>query len=429
MTTPAIIESDPPVSKTAPKKGRSGGIVVERPGVEPGSWSRWYRTGDGTPEPLDGKEPQPSKSRRVIAIPSGALFSWPLWISGEGDPGDLVRLELSGRHLLKKGMEESLNVLPVAQSEGRRLVLAIAAEQPFPEGTMPEGWIRAEGFEIQARLLEDGKGGDLIVWKEHGTLFASLYRDDHPVWFSPVTEGACGGVLKRTALRLLSEGIIPRLPRSLKLDRSLGAVRDGLIRELTAAFPHGRIIPMEREESAPPFPETPSLTMPPAEARRERDRKKTRERLLLGAAGVGFLYFLLVIWGAGDLFLKKSAQRNLKRELDAAAPVSEAARKASERWKALRPAVDPSVFPLDLLSAVAAPTEGGKVRLTAFTVDHGKLQVSGEATDVSQAYAFIDQLKKNTLLREYEWTTGQPQLAGKNSVKFDMEGIRPDESK
>lgn len=429
MTTPAVNDTVETVAKTAPKKGRSGGVVVECPGIEAGSWSRWYRPEGGEPEILRGSEPYPAKSRRVVTIPTDSLFSWPLWISGEGDPGDLVRLELSGRHLLKKGMEESLNVLPIDLGEGRRLVLAVAAEEPFQEGTMPEGWFRAEGFEFQARLLGDGDHGDMILWKEHGILFAALYRNDKPVWFSPLTGGECGGVLRRTSLRLLSEGIIMRLPRSIKLDLSLGSEREDIARELSAVFPHGRIIPSGKEETAPRFHETASLQVPPAEARRERDRKTARERLLLASAGVGFLYLLLLIWGAGDLLLKKSALRGLKRELDAAAPIAEAARKASERWKTLRPAVDPSIFPLDLLSAVAAPTEGGKVRLTSFTVDHGKLQVSGEATDVSQAYAFIDQLKKNPMLHAYEWTAGQPQLAGKNSVKFDMEGTRPDEGK
>jgi hypothetical protein len=38
----------------------------------------------------------------------------------------------------------------------------------------------------------------------------------------------------------------------------------------------------------------------------------------------------------------------------------------------------------------------------------------------------IEQLKKNPILQEYDWSSGQPQIAGKNSVKFDMEGVRPD---
>jgi chitodextrinase len=117
----------------------------------------------------------------------------------------------------------------------------------------------------------------------------------------------------------------------------------------------------------------------------------------------------------------------LNRLRNEAASLSEPALLAkgqSERWNSSRPAVDPSTYPLDLLSAAAVPTEGGKVRLTGFTLDQDHLQISGEATDVTQAYAFIEQLKKNPLLQEYEWTAGQPQLAGKNSVRFEMDGAR-----
>jgi hypothetical protein len=88
--------------------------------------------------------------------------------------------------------------------------------------------------------------------------------------------------------------------------------------------------------------------------------------------------------------------------------------------------MDPGTYALDLLAAVAAPTGQGKVRLTLFSLEQGRLQISGEATDVTEAYNFIEQLKKNPQLQEYDWTAGQPQLAGKNSVKFDISGTRPD---
>jgi Tfp pilus assembly protein PilN len=86
--------------------------------------------------------------------------------------------------------------------------------------------------------------------------------------------------------------------------------------------------------------------------------------------------------------------------------------------------VDPATFPLDQLAAIAAPTAGGKVRLISVTMENGHLQISGEATDVTQAYGFMESLKKSPILQQYDWTSGQPQLAGKNSVKFDMEGAR-----
>jgi len=138
------------------------------------------------------------------------------------------------------------------------------------------------------------------------------------------------------------------------------------------------------------------------------------------------IYTLLLLWVSGDLMIHRMELARIRKAIAAVARPASEARADSERWKSLRSAVDPSFYALDLLAAVAAPTEGGKVRLTRFTMEPGKLQVSGEATDVTQAYAFEEQLKKSPALQAYEWTSGQPQLAGKNSVRFDMEGSRSD---
>jgi hypothetical protein len=100
----------------------------------------------------------------------------------------------------------------------------------------------------------------------------------------------------------------------------------------------------------------------------------------------------------------------------------------SDRWKIFRPVVDPTTFALDLLAAVATPTDGGKIRLTLYSLEQGSLRIQGEATDVTQAYSFIEQLKKNPLLQEYNWTSGVPQIAGKDSVRFDLQGTRIDAS-
>ena len=140
---------------------------------------------------------------------------------------------------------------------------------------------------------------------------------------------------------------------------------------------------------------------------------------------MGLLYLFLLLWGAGDLMIRHAALAKLRRQVsDMKTPAAEAHR-LSDRWNALRPAVDPSTYPLDILAAIAAPTQGGKVRLISVIMESGHLQIAGEATDVTQAYGFMEALKKTPLLQQFDWTTGQPQLAGKESVKFEMEGSRP----
>ena len=213
---------------------------------------------------------------------------------------------------------------------------------------------------------------------------------------------------------------------------------------MTRSFPQSRIQrrPLTSNQTAPP-PQLPkdSFDLPPEEARSERQKLKHRERLFSLATAGALLYLLLLLWGAGDLFIRQTALKRLRHEIDLIQTPSLEAQKESALWHSFRSSIDPPTYALHrlqhrddrylhpvrsrLLAAVAAPTEGGKVRLTLFSLEQNRLQISGEATDVTQAYNFIEALKKNPLLQEYDWNAGQPQLAGKDSVKFDIEGTPP----
>lgn len=424
-----------PDAPTASDKERSGGVVLEKAGAESGNWERWHYPRTGEPVQLVEGDSLPKKCIRTIALPTRSLYAWPLWIASEGEETDLVRLELSGRHLLKRGMEESLTILPVLKEENRRLVLALATEEPFPCDAMPEGWHDAGSFEIVPHLFERAgekdEESDLILWREWGTLHMAFYRSGKVVWFCGLREQALGDTVLRSALKLLSDRVLNHLPSSVTITGMPQASADLCAAELKRVFPSARTR-LERHSATasdlpPPSPRLPEsmLDIPPSEARSERIRRKKSSRLLSIAAAGALIYILLLAWGIGDLVILKSSLNHLRKETSLMEAPSLQARKLSERWNALRPAIDPSTYPLDLLAAVATPTESGKVRLTAFTLEQGRLQVSGEATDVTQAYAFIEQLKKNPLLQEYDWTAGQPQLAGKNSVRFEIEGARP----
>jgi hypothetical protein len=407
------------------------GTILDRPGPLEGSWERWFfAAGSALSERLEPDGPISSGREIVTALPSCRLFSWPLWISSEGDPVDLARMELSGRHFLKRGMENSLTVLPVAQVGGRRLVMAVASEEPFAEESMLPGWRESSRFQFPCNVFGDMHGHDLLLWQEWGTLRMAFYREGKPVWFCGLEVRDAGGGVQRSALRLLSEKVIEHLPLSIAIHGMPPGSADLCSRQLQHVFPRARIHSdagiNESGSPALPQPLRPDSTVdiPPSEAVAERRRKGRLRRILNFAAAASILYILLILWGAGDLLIRRMAwKRQLKEAASLSAPAL-LAKGQSERWKAARPAVDPFTYPLDLLAAAAVPTESGKVRLTGFTLDQDRLQISGEATDVTQAYAFIEQLKKNPLLQEYEWTAGQPQLAGKNSVRFEMDGAR-----
>lgn len=421
-------ESSAPDTRSGAKGKASRAVfLVERPGAGKGSWEQWLIASDGPPrllrEPLPRSSRQTGKLRRILCLPSRALHDWPLWIAGAGDRLALARLELAGRHLIKRGMEQSLGLFPIRSDKDRQLVLAICPEEPFPEDSLPADWRQAASFDLPVRTLGDGTA-DLLLWYEWGRLHAGFLAGGKPVWFCPVDEEHPGGLLFRTALRLQAEGVLRRIPETILLAGIPSATVEKIRGRLAAAFPSATLT---LSENLPP-PSLPSdpLDLPPAAAREERSATVKRDRLLSYATAGAVIYTLLLLWGGGDLMIHRMELSRIRKEIGAVARPASEARAESERWKALRGAVDPSFYALDLLAAVAAPTEGGKVRLTRFTLEPGKLQVSGEATDVTQAYAFQEQLKKSPALQAYEWTAGQPQLAGKNSVRFDMEGSRSD---
>jgi Tfp pilus assembly protein PilN len=420
----AMVAPASPKPRAAREKPRSG-ILLDIPGADSGAWDRWSCPEGGEAERLTPGEAAPARFRRAVALPSGFIFTWPLWISPEGDARELARLELSGRHLLKRGMEESLTTILLDNSSGRRLVLAVAPEEPLPEEMLPAGWREADAFLLTPRLKAPADGCDLIFWREHGTLRGAFFRQGYPVWCFLADRGALAGLLRRASLKLISEGILSSSPRRIALVGLAREEAQSLRTTLSNLYPGAAILEVAGDSIPSITPGGPlSEDLLPGEARAARVRAKTKERLVSIGAVAAALYLLVILWCAGDLMIRHSVLSKLRSEVAKLEAPASKARKVSERWNALRSAVDPATFPLDQLAAIAAPTAGGKVRLISVTMENGHLQISGEATDVTQAYGFMESLKKSPILQQYDWTSGQPQLAGKNSVKFDMEGAR-----
>jgi hypothetical protein len=407
------------------RRGDGAGFVLERPGTSQGSWERWLLGPGDTARILQEGDSSPIAARMVI-LPTNRLQAWPLWIASEGDAAELVRMELSGRHLLRRGMESSLRVLPVEIVGERRLVLAVSPEEPFPSEGMPHHWEDAGTLSFQAA---GWRGADLAVWLEWGSLHLAFFRNGNPVWFCDASEAGLPHTAFRSALRLMEEGVIAGLPRHILLAGLGESAARRVSDALTSSFP-GSSVTSYPSELPPPEPRVWSAQppdLPPAAATARRTGKTRREKLVNLAAVGAAIYALLLIWGSGDLLMRRMELRKLRAECSSLQGKADKARASSERWKGLRGAVDPSLFALDLLAVVAAPTEGGKIRLTRFSLERGRLQISAEATDVTQAYAFMERIRRSPELSAYDWTSGQPQLAGKNSVRFDMEGTNRDE--
>ena len=358
---------------------------ILRPGPE--HWELWRLTGpDGVRlEPDASAQALGSLRHLLLALPTRSILSAPLWISSEGDATELSDLELSSRHLLRKGSET--HCVPVLQKGGRSLVLALASVDD-PEAI--DFFKKAESFEFPARLLS-AEGADIVVWRELGTLCFAFFRDNQCVFFASSGEVLSGpafcGILTRTAMRLHAEGVVLRMPAKLRIFGKF-------THEECSALGHALRIDWENLEAPPPPvpPAEPSNPAPPT-ARAQIDRRTRFRKAGLAGMGVALFYCILLLGAGADFVFKKFQYSRLSSELAGLQDTARAAQNTVTGWSELRTAVDPGTFAIDQLDAVASQIPGEQVRLTQYNYDKGRLMITGEAADVSQAYEFFEKVK------------------------------------
>ena len=391
---------------------------VLRPGAS--GWEFWKIPPKSDPalEPYFSTKSLGIARHLIMAVPTRSLLVVPVWLSPQGDPNELAELELSSRHLLKKNAV--VHGIPILEKDGRSLVLALSS---IDDDRAQDYYSKATTFEFPARLW-DPDAADVLVWREWGELCFAFYRDKKCVYFACSGELSIGaslcGVITRAAMRLRSEGVTQRMPARLRLigdfsfeDRTV--LRDGLQ------------VDLEHSPVAPPPFLTGSYTNPaPPSAKMEMEKRTRWQKFLFFAVGGIAFYTLILLFVSGDLLVRRIQLSKLASELYGLEAPSSGAHKLVTEWKEFRAAVDPAAFAIDQLAAVAAEIPGEQVRLTQYSFDSGRFTIAGEAADVAQAYDFFERIKKAPLLQDYDWTSRQPQLVGRNKVRFEMEGLRPD---
>lgn len=413
-----VLEQFLSLKKPSPSRDK----IILRPSQEAETWELWKMT---SAEPMlvdDHTAPvtPSSKTRLIVSVPTRDLTIIPLWIAEEGDLQQLVELELSSRHLLRRGMEEGLKTIPLETKEGRRLVVVLAPAATLSATTAPY-LKQADQFEAAARLLPH-KEKDLLIWQELGEICFGFFKRGECLWFSESGETLVNrqliGLITRMSWQLQAESVIDHLPKSVGLIGAFSAEENELLQKhLQIEVHHDHL-----DGPQPPELPTPELDLPPQQAREERIEQEKKQRIKKVTVIAFAVYLFFVAIGFLDILVKESILKRLDYQEFSQKDAIEKANRDIERWQEFRSAIDPNSYALDLLTTVASQIHGEKIRLITFAKADSHLQISGEATDVSQAYHFIELIKKNPDLQEYQWSSGQPKLAGKNSVRFELEG-------
>lgn len=381
----------------------------------PSSTELWLLPTDNPPQKLELPIPRPS-SRLIAALHTRSLLALPLWIAPDGNPTELVSLELTSRHLARKG--HPTHAIIIHADPDRKLVLGIL---PSDDDSFDQLALEAKSFEAPARLL-DPQNADLLLWREDHTICFALFRSKKCAYFSSTAESSltseCAATIARCAIRLEAEDIIPNLPaKALLIGEFSPAEHSNLKNFLNIEITTSPTPPLK-------LPDTPADLPPPA-AITLRLNKAHQKRLKSLAILLGSFY-LAILAILTTLYTQKAlTARSLASEATLLKPKADTARQNVTLWRVIRPAVDPNSFALDQLAAIARALPGDSVRLTQVVSSPEGIIVSGEAADVSQTYQMLEKIKSEQIFTDFDWTARQPEIAGRNTIRFEFEAKRP----
>lgn len=363
------------------------------------------------------KRPRESPGPTVVALPAQQVLSFPCWLSTDDRDlaAEVLRLRLEQSGLVQRttaGVPVDFRLLTIR--EGRCLAVATVLQPELPEQLVFEKAVRFEPSAFTLPLLQNR----LTLWREAGRLTFVITREGDPVYLQTASSAELNEAflqeLNCVFLQLEGQGLINPL---------LGAVLWGDFTDEEAQVLRKRFGFRVTVEPlpAPRLPKQGSRLLPAqVEALHARKRRRDRVRRLL--AGALILYVALVVSLIGYIWWERVQVRRLQFSLAASAPTVRAIEGTADRWRNLQWAVDPQVYPLELLNQIASLLPPQGMHLVSFELHKGKVTLRGEASTAPAAFKFAEDIKNKPELQVFTWQMPSPSLRPDGRAEFTIEG-------
>lgn len=171
----------------------------------------------------------------------------------------------------------------------------------------------------------------------------------------------------------------------------------------------------------PDLPETRSKLLPP-EVSQLHEKRRRRRRIRSGIGWLAAVYVLGVLGFIGFIYWQRHVANNLRRHIQEQAPTVAAIQGTAERWRQVELAVNPSLYPIEVLYQVAGLLPPDGLRLTAVEIQNGKVAIRGEASTAPAAFKFAEDIKAKPDLQMYTWLMPSPTLRPDGRAEFTIEG-------
>ncbi len=421
--TPAPLPGASVVKARSPSRKHQDDLLL-RPNADLG-WELWA-TAPGSPRETGRFETLPSgetKNLRAVALPASMVLVLARWLQTTDDsllPGMVeVLLERQGLTPRDEG-GKTFSIAPVLREANRTLVAIRLLNAAVPEGLCQP---QVERFEVGADLQPLCRDG-LTLWRESGRLVAAFSRAGSLVHLQSFHEGVLGqsiGIeLLCTRLELETEEILGT-EFAISLLGNFSPEESALLESILG------VAPTMHPAVNPSLPAARSgLTPPLVEVLRKKNLVRQRwERILLGIAATYGLLLLGLILNVAWL---THSNRNLQKKIAADAPTVTAIRDTDARWRAVESAVNPALYPVEVLfqSASLLPEDG--VRFTLFEENENRVTIRGEANSAAAAFKLVEVIKAKAELADFSWEMPKPNILPNDKAEFQIQGELPSAS-
>jgi hypothetical protein len=151
-----------------------------------------------------------------------------------------------------------------------------------------------------------------------------------------------------------------------------------------------------------------------------RSQKVGRRRQQLQMAAV--LYLVVVAAAFLSLAWLKSRLNKVDSQIAGLKPQLEGIQSRQMRWQALAPAVSPDQYTLEVLRLAFSCLPSPEVKITTFQHGPGQFRIEGEAPSANLAIDFVDRLKAQEGLSDYQIDSPPPSILPSGSARYNVFG-------
>jgi hypothetical protein len=363
------------------------------------------------------KRPADAPGRVIVGLPIRQTVTTASWVA-TGDRAlvpDIVELQLEQQGLIQRNGKRSAPDIRVLETQAEKsLALATVLLPELDPVLAFESAVQFEPAGFTLPLPQDR----LCIWREQGRIATAVTRGRNPIHLQILGETEIGPEMIHEVRCALLHLQAQRLCESLLGIVLWGDFSDEEVQQLQK----GLELRVSQESFPPPtFPAAASKLIPGEVEvlHARRDRRRRVQRLLLAATAI---YLIAIAALVGYIGWQKFQASQLRRQLVTELPTVQAIQATADEWKKVEWAVDPQLYPVEVLYQVAQLIPAQGLRLTAFEIVKGKLSIRGEASGAAAAFKFAEDVKASPALKIFRWQMRSPSLRPDGRAEFSIEG-------